>query len=99
MRTRTTRYTFSRADRASCARKPMSMKDFDRRRMPGDDIVYNHIGSNSFRHAPFPSHSRLVVYIALILISLVKYDKKNSIPTSPIRYYCSFCTDVTKQVH
>ena len=37
----------------------MSMKDFNRRRMPGDDVVYNHIGSNSFRHAPFPSHSRV----------------------------------------
>jgi hypothetical protein len=84
----TARDTFARTNGTRCAGETVSMKDFDRCRVPTDNVVNYHIGSYCFRHVLLPLKSGIClnygVFIALVVSG--KFEIAFSIPTYQLRY-------------
>ncbi len=69
----------------------MSMKHFYRFGMPGDYIVNDHIGSDSFRHVlPSQQHMKQPDYAVFLWFKQDKFKIRNLIPTFLLRYYSTF---------
>ena len=82
------RDTFARTNGTGRAGEAVPMEDFDRCRVPGDNVVNYHIGSYCFRHVLLPLksgiHFKYGIFIALVVSG--KFEIAFSIPTSQLRY-------------
>ncbi len=74
MCTRPSRDTLAGTDRTGRAGKAVTVKDLDRCRVLAHDIMYNHVGRNSFRHVSYPRVQQ-DVWRLLACVIVLRMDK------------------------
>jgi hypothetical protein len=68
---RPTRYTFTCPYRAGCAGKAVAVKNLDSCGVLCHDIMYNHVGSNRFRHVSYPHVQQGICVLLAVLFVIV----------------------------